>query len=385
MTKVCSYIVFINFRFVPLTWHLIGVAMFHKKIFNFGILMSQALVITGIVLFCIFPFSCKMTETGIQFLSGDYDPPKLSQITVSSNQCVELVFSEKVELEISVIDRQTDNCIESCVYFNEKQNVASICFEEETQIGKDYELFGIVKDEFGNSLTFSVPFKGFNSRVPKLIMTEIQSTSVSSQKKDEKNSGTYRNEFIEFLTLSEGNLSGLEIVSANDGEKRKYVFPNVEVHKGQIFLVHLRNRGNGCIDESTENYNLSFSGYCKNGVMDLWTENQMTVLGNDSDIILLRNSANGEIFDGIMYRKDSLLKWTDDFQKYASLLVENKIYDSDNIQNAFVTTGSTTTKTFQRKDSNIIRDKVLNNEQIEYPVKQFSSSWGIFDETSGSL
>ena len=46
--------------------------------------------------------------------------------------------------------------------------------EESCEIGAHYELYGCVSDKIGNSLTFCVPFTGYNFFVPKLIMSELQ-------------------------------------------------------------------------------------------------------------------------------------------------------------------------------------------------------------------
>ena len=353
------------------------------------IVLLQSLCIVAMVLMAIVPFSCKITAEGVKLLVGDYNPPVLNSVYVVDESTVEFVFSENVRITGCVVSIVNDEdlfnsmsssktkdlsealyaasgmygSIESEIFSGESENIVRIKMKEKMLTGQKYEVYASVKDSYGNNLTFAVPFIGYNGRVPKIILSEIQSASVSSQTKSEKENGFYRNEFVELLCLSDGNLSGIEIISANDGEQKRYVLPAVEVCKGEIVVVHLRNRGNGCVSE----------------------EGDESVLGNKTDIVVLRNSLNKELIDAVMYRDSSIEEWSNKFSDYAQQVYEAGIYSSSEIDCASVTTGLTDTKTIFRKNASELRTRVLSGEDIELPVVCDAGEWIVGTESAGRL
>ena len=377
-----------------------------KKLKEIGIILCQTVILTSITIFAVSPVSCKVTTEGIKILEGDYSPPLLQRFAVLDEVSIEITFSENVSLSgclvspvlpgISDSDQHsTDESLSTALAaaaglqgsipvtaVNVEKNVVLLNLEQATEIGKSYELYGLVKDEYNNSLTFCIPFTGYNARQAKIIMTEIQSESISSQRSQEKAAGIYRNEFIEFLSLSDGNLAGLELCSAYDGEERKYSFPPIEVKAGEIFVVHLRNRGNGCISELSENLAEATSSYTSPEIRDLWTDQTATALGNKTDIILVRDSASEKILDAIMYRAENVEEWTKNYISYSQLLDGSVIYSSGNIENAFITTGLTATKTISRQNALELQQKVLAGEVVDYPVPAGEDDWVISGEAS---
>ena len=384
---------------------------FSKKLLKeIGIILGQTAFLTLITLFAVSPVGCKVTTEGIKILEGDYSPPLLQKFTVIDEAMLEMIFSENVSLSGCVVspvldgisdsdEHSTDETLSAALAaaaglqgsipvsaINTEKNVVRLELEESTEIGKKYELYGVVKDDYGNSLTFCIPFTGFNARQAKIVMTEIQSESVSSQRTSEKAAGTYRNEFIEFLSLSDGNLAGLELISSYDGEEKKYCFPAIEVKAGEIFVVHLRNRGNGCISELTENLSEATSSYTSPEIRDLWSEQTATVLGNKTDIIIVRDSASEKIVDAVMYRAENVEEWSKAYTTFAQLMNECSIYPSGEIENAFVTTGLTSTKTLARQNALSLQQQVLSGEEIEYPVPASADDWVVSSEaTPGTL
>ena len=374
-----------------------------------GIILGQAAFLMLVTLFAVSPVGCKVTTEGIKILEGDYSPPLLQKFTVVDEASLEMIFSENVSLSGCVVSPVLDGISDSDEHsmdqslsaalaaaaglegsipvsaVNTEKNVVLLELEQSTEIGKKYELYGVVKDDYGNSLTFCIPFTGFNARQAKIIMTEIQSESVSSQRTSEKAAGIYRNEFIEFLSLSDGNLAGLELCSSYDGEEKKYSFPAVEVKAGEVFIVHLRNRGNGCISELTDNLSEATSSYTSPEVRDLWSEETGTVLGNKTDIIIVRDSASEKILDAIMYRADTVEEWSKTYTTFAQLMNECSIYPSGDIENAFITTGLTATKTLSRQTAQFLQQQVLSGEEIEYPVPATADDWTVSSEATPGM
>lgn len=370
--------------------------MIKDKILKSVFIVLQTMIITGFTICSIANVSCRISAEGIKLLEGDYESPVLEKFVVEDSQTLDLLFSKKVGLtscSVSLVDEAVENksensenelnySIEECKA--ENGVMLKVKFKSKMILGKDYIFYGIVTDENGNSLTLEVPFKGYNSRVPFIVMTEIQSASVGSQTKSEKEAGIYRNEYVEFLCLDKGNLSGLELISGYDGESKKYVFPSVEVNVGEVFVVHLRNRGNGCINETGSNLNQAYASYSKPGIRDLWSSEEDTVLGNKTDVIVLRNQADGSIIDAVFYRDSSVENWSRDMEKYAKMAAEYGIYESYEPDFACITDGLTDTKTIYRKDA--------AQYKISYGLKRItikemnnSENWGVATPTPGEL
>lgn len=370
------------------------------------VVAGEALLLTGITVFSVAPVSCKITEQGVKVISGDYVPPVLNSFEVKDENTLILEFSEKVFVKGYVISVQVDDLFDSMehsatidlspaierasgVYGLVPGNVSTddsgciltVTLENQMEVGQGYEFYSQVEDICGNTLTLAVPFTGFNSRIPQLVMTEIQTESVS-QNKTEKNAGTYRNEFVEFLVLKSGNLAGLELCSGYDGDAKKYVFPPLEVTAGQVFLVHMRNRGNGCISEEEEELDLAFSSYARNGIRDLWTSSESTAIGNKTDVIIIRNKADNRLLDSAMFRASGVEAWTKTMIEYSQLVDESGIYESGDIENAFVSDGLTATKTLQRADAAELLQMLMDGIEIEYPVKSGPDTWVIAAEGS---
>ena len=380
--------------------------MIGSKLKQLLITLGEAVVIAGITVLAVMPVSCKITEQGVKIISGDYVPPVLNDFVVLDESTLRLEFSEKVEVTGYVTAKVTDEFFGSeehsstfdlspaiervsgiygsvpcAVSVDESGCVVTVCFEQQMEIAQEYEFYAEVRDSIGNSLTLAVPFTGFNSRVPQLIITELQTESLS-QRSAEKKEGIYRNEFVEILVLKEGNLAGLELCSGYDGETKKFCFPAIDVSAGEVFVVHMRNRGNGCISETDDNLSQAFSSYASPDIRDLWTDIESTTLGNKTDIVILRNRADKRLLDAVMFRAPDTEAWTKTMAEYALLIDESGIYESGDIDNAFVTEGLTATKTLVRTDAQELRLKVLEGQEIAFPVPSSPELWAIASEGS---
>ena len=375
------------------------------------VVVGEAFLIAGITIAAVMPVSCKITEQGIKIVSGDYVPPVLNNFVVKDESTVSLTFSEKVEITGYVVAIATDDLFGSeehsstidlspalervsgvygtvpcSVVYDDEETEILFVLEQQMEIGQLYQLYAQVRDSVGNTLTLAVPFTGFNSRVPELMITEIQTESVS-QNKAEKTSGTYRNEFIELLVLKSGNLAGLELCSGYDGEAKKYVFPAIEVTDGEVFVVHMRNRGNGCISEEGDDLTLATASYTSPEIRDLWTDIETTTLGNKTDIIIVRNRSDNRLLDAVMFRASSVEAWTKTMLDYSQLLDEAQIYDSGNIENAFIADSLTTTKTLHRTDATTWQTSLLEAPSLplDFPIPSSPDLWTISDPSPGLL
>lgn len=378
-----------------------------KKIFpEIAVIALQTLFLSGIAILSVFPVSCKISVEGIQVIGGDYESPVLESIFSVDEYTLELKFSKPVTLSNVIISPVIPGISDSSSHssterlsaalasaggeygkldnefkYSEDKKTVTFTFLENTEIGQTYEIFGNVVDEIGNSLTFCAPFIGFNAEVPKIIMTEIQAKYAKASL---KTGVVYRSEYVEFLALSEGNLAGIELISASDGETKKYEFPPVEVTKGQIFLVHLRTIGEGCVNE-TDDMNAATAEYSCENILDLWSENTQARFNDSTDIIILRNTIDNSILDGVMYAEENAEEWKANVQEYAIKLEDCGIYESEDISNSSVSKGMTPKKSLQRVDSMQIYETLISGSEVEYPVLSGSESWIVADTTPGVL
>jgi hypothetical protein len=375
-----------------------------EKLRQCMVVAAETAVIVAIMLAAVVPVSCKITEQGITIVGGDYTPPVLNDFTVVDERTVRLEFSEQVSVYGYVVAQVTDELFGSeehsptldlppaierasgiygsvpCSVTEQEDGSVIITLEQDMQVGQGYEFYSEVRDKTGNSLTLAVPFAGYNSRVPVLVMTEIQTESVSSQRAVEKTAGIYRNEFVEILVLKEGNLAGLELCSAYDGETKKFLFPPVEVQTGEVFVVHMRARGNGCVSETGDDLDAATSSYTTAGVRDLWTDIETTTLGNKTDIILLRNRADRKLLDAVMYRASTIEAWTKLMIDYSALVDESGIYESGDVENAFIADNMSNSKTMYRVDAAQLQQRALAGDFLELPVKSGPETWAVLDQ-----
>lgn len=370
------------------------------------IVLLQTLFITSIVVFSVIPFSCKVTSAGIEFIGGDYSAPTLDEMNVVDNQTLKIKFSENVKVTNAVISPRivgiSDSSIHSTnenlspslaaavgeygkidcdVVYDNENHFVTFRLQEATEIGREYELFGVVEDRIGNSLTFTVPFSGYNATIPRMIMTEIQ---IKYGKGSSGGQPIYRGEFVEFLALEDGNLIGLELFSASDGEKKKYQFPNIEVKKGEVILVHLRTVGEGCVNEELD-YNAATAPHSKDEIRDLWDENTTARFNDSSDVIILRNRVDGSIIDGIMYASADAVEWKTGVAESAVELQQYGIYQSYEIQNANISKGCTTLKSLTRQNAQEIYDTIMNDEEYEFPFPSDEDTWNVQPVSPGIL
>lgn len=310
----------------------------------------KAILISVFVLATMLPFSCKVTEQGLVLVNtNDYKFPTLDSYYVTGEKSLRLVFSEKVSLEncsltpaIAITDKIVQNSeYESglCIY--------DIEFADNFIVGSDYSFFGKVTDRIGNSLTFSLPFTGFNASIPGLEITEIHPRYTSSKLK----SGTvYKCEYVEILVTKGGNLAGLELYSANDGKDKAYKFPALEVQEGEIILLHLRTKGEGTVNELENDITLSTAKYSSPFARDLWETDDSARLGDTLDVILLRNTRDDSIIDAVCYASSTSEDWKNSEMSEAAIeAFSSGFWDSDSVEDAVKTDGLTATKSLYKK------------------------------------
>ena len=373
------------------------------------LLLIQSVLLAALTLLCVIPFSCKVSEEGIIFVGGDYVSPVLEEITVLDERTVNLTFSEKVKPKSFVVSEQVTEISDSSEHsettelspalkaatggygkvesnYSLSEDGCTITYSavDRYEVGKAYEIFGVVEDKAGNTLTYCVPFCGYNSCLPKLIMTEVQ----PKYKKYKEN--VYRCEYVELLALTDGNLSGLELFSAADGESKKCSLPPVNVKAGELLLLHLRSAGEGCITE-TDDLNASSAAHSGKNIRDIWVSNDKARLSDNTDVIIIRNGVDGMILDALMYAAEDAVEWGKGQAAFAEEVSHTGIYTTSSVTEVEVNSGlgSSAVKAFCRTDAAELQSRALAGESFEadsdYPVKRNEDTWVIKNVNPGSL
>ncbi len=378
-----------------------------KKIFEASRIFFESILIAALTLLGVLPFSCKVSAEGIEIIGGDYTAPVIEAVNVIDEETVVMEFSDSVNMSNVVISPSIPGVSDSSkhsrtedlspslaaasglygklpVQVSTSEDLKSITFSlgEKTKIGKGYEIFGTVEDKIGNTLTFCVPFTGYNSRFPKMLITEAL---IKYGKGTLSGQTVYRGEYVELLVIEGGNLAGLELYSAADGDSKKYSFPAIEVSKGEILLVHLRTIGEGCISEEGDDLNLASAPHSKNGIRDLWLDTSVAHFNDSSDVIVLRNSVDNSIIDGLMYAADDTSEWKPAVAEYALLMVESGIYSSSDISAASSSKGCTPQKSLTREEMDVIYNRVMDGEEIDLPLISDEDSWIVLPASPGLL
>ena len=259
----------------------------------------QAAVLSAVILFGVSPASCYFSKDGFRLLTCD-SVPELISFSAESPQKISFVFDRNIHFErLRVHETGNDECILPYECDSDAMQAEKcVMLAQPAVVGKNYTVDGIVGDENGNSLLFSVDFKGYNDNKAEILIAEIRNAYSSK---------TNQYEFVKFYCVNGGNLSGYEFFTAGDGLQKKFEFPDVTVKKGDFVTVHLRKMKNaegqymqaGMIDEVNGDKSVSYAVDSSSDSWDFWVENQKSRI-SPSDIIILRNSTDGTLADVVM-------------------------------------------------------------------------------------
>lgn len=264
--------------------------------------MLPAIILVLAVVMSMLPFGCRSSVDGIDFLQGDFSVPEIVNVQVTDPYSISMDFSKPVHVNLACVSEKgggenspvRENAVSVSSSTDEEGCKVDFVMEEKSEIGKKYVLDAELEDESGNTLTVQVEFKGFNDRIPALVMSELRM---------KKKSGMKGPEFVEFYAVTSGNTSGLALVSGANGIENCYEFPAIEVKAGEYIVVHLRNDCDGSVDETGTKLSLATAPDCSNTARDLFAprgDKDKRFLGIGSDVIYLQNANTGEIYDALL-------------------------------------------------------------------------------------
>ncbi|MCI5829414.1 MAG: hypothetical protein SPJ89_11215 [Treponema sp.] len=321
-----------------------------------------AMVLLFAVISAVCPVGCKSRIEEINVLEGDFTVPHIENFAVTGGRTLQLDFTKKVSVQnVNTYESESKKDFSSAsARYEEDGKRVILELAEKPETGSGYVLESLVVDESGNSLTLSIPFKGYNDNPAKVILSEVRNAYGIATVKDEDGNSVkvHRSEFAELYVLKSGNLCGIEVCSAADGESKKYTMPAIEVKKGDYITVHMRTiaadgaDGQGMISETGSNLALSTHEDSCDTARDLWSENTKACFA-DSDIIYLKNSYNQKIMDALVYARSDLAAWKDGFKDVVKAVEESGVWGQsvspeDGLCSDYVT--SATTRSFSRQN-----------------------------------
>lgn len=341
------------------------------------------------VLFSVAPVSCKMTDEGVEVTPVVESSPHIESFSLRDTNSVYVACSQKVDFsEIAVFENSDDSGTESetnaekTVYatavdysYDDDKCGATITLSAPTVTGKNYILEGIVSDEQGNSLEFSRNFSGFNAKPARLVLNEVRASYIKDKTVAE---------YVELFVLKGGNLSGLEIVSGKYGEEKKYVFPGIDVKRGEYITVHYRTFGTeGEVDELGENLAEAGAKDCCNSGRDLWRKKSDKALTHN-DVIVLRNTAENTIEDALLLcaTGESLKKPLQ--TELVDTVLKSGLWSSDDMLCSDGLKGGTSEyRSASRQNTEMLAKTYSVGTEIPAVLPVSASDWIVTDKTGG--
>ena len=367
-----------------------------KKFFGIQVVRPAVftLLIVSAVLFVITPFSCRLTEEGIEIFPADTKAPSVENFSVTGASRLLISCSEKIVLdEICVLEldekadssqaeftREADEnlfAVANAITYSESRKCAEIELSAPTQVGKSYVFSGVIYDTTGNSLDFSQKFFGYNENPARLIFNEVRTTYSKAKMAPE---------YVEFYVLKGGNTFGLEMVSAANGEGKKYSFPSIEVKKGELITLHGRiveGSEESAIDELGDELNLSLAPESSDSARDLWKAGDDKIASNN-DVLLLRDGVSLEIKDALLLSASGKEAWS---KKIMTEFAENAfnlgIWNGGCLpENAVCTDGMTSSlyRSISRQNTSELAARYADSTNLPDYIQTSPADWIVTDK-----
>lgn len=241
--------------------------------------------ITGIIIALL--ISCNTQE--IIDKVTDITPPKLLNIKSISSTAILLESNEEIDLNTDDFISNEGFSIKNILHGD---NSLTIEFNETMEVGKEYTSEFKITDKNSNYLSFIVNYYGFNENVPNILINEfINKGSDSNPDK------------IELYILESGNLGGITIYSGvRNNFDTKYIFPSIEVNKGDYIVVRSTSKKYLLEYIETDNLNVDYDKKFVSGARDIRTDNLK--LSSTNGVISIYTNPYGDIIDCVIYTKN---------------------------------------------------------------------------------
>ena len=255
---------------------------------------------------------------------------------------IEFVFSQPVTVKSISFEPSIS------VISVENGSTVRVKLEAPQSPGKQITADLLAEDESRNTINVLVPFRTRNNRMPSLIINEV-CTEYSNP----------RTEFIEFKTLTAGNLGGMRVFihgNTNAARETVYEFLPVEVKAGEYIVLHLRTVEATTKDEYGEDLAESGGRNASPTARDFWIPGNSKLVHRAATAIYVLNQ-DDMVLDAIMISETADPWWTKDyFAEAAEFLFSQGAWKTMDEKiagpaDAIRSTGSTNTRTICRNET----------------------------------
>lgn len=241
--------------------------------------------------------SCAVGPESLSVWGGDAAAPELRSVTVEGEESVLVQFTEPVTVRDAVVNVPSDGR-QFTADWTALGDGKSVSFEISGRLGIGVRAFlsGSVSDGKGSTLTFSVPFIGYNPRPASLAINEVRIDYDSPKV-----------EYVELYVRGAGNLGGTQICNSRNEKRATYEFPPVEVSVGEYVVYHLRSVEEGLVNE-TGAIDASAGADSSPFARDFWDAQKSAPLKGDN-VLLVRERDGGRIMDALFLSASALADW----------------------------------------------------------------------------
>lgn len=302
--------------------------------------------------------SCKMDSSIVTLWGGDIKSPKLISVIPESENSICLEFSLPVSIKNASVLFKTEESPATADISDPSKKI-HLVMTQGPLAGREAILCGTVVDSGGNTLSFAVPFTGYNNRVARLQIHEVRPAYTKPKV-----------EFIEFLVLSDGNLGGVEICNAGNIASPVWTFPACEVLAGDFVVYHLRSVEENLVNETDE---VLAQGIESEGIdarspaRDFWDVQSKAPLKKTA-VILVRERTGGKIMDALLLSESEKTAWpSDELSIAAEEAVSAGVWGPTAlVTDACCSTGSTVTRTIGR--DSFSNKKINTNSASDWQI-----------------
>ena len=273
--------------------------------------MYRTVFYVGISVFLLILFSCAPIDSKTTEIDHNIASPKIIGLKIVESKKIEFIFSKEVSASLS--DFEINPHLGDIICEKNKSSIVINLSKEQTP-GEEYFLKGRVKDNYGNSLSFSTKFYGFNPRVPGILINEFTT-----------NGSTAHPDMVELFISQAGNMAGVVFYAGcsciNDQE---FIFPHVEVIAGEYILIHTKPQG--IPEEINETGAKDISGgidavpYAR----DFWVKGGTGLSGNNGALSIF-SSPGGDLLDAVLYSN----RTSSSDEKYRGFGSTNMVHKAD--------------------------------------------------------
>lgn len=219
----------------------------------------------------------------------DITPPKLININSISSTSILITSNEDIFINEKDFIPIEEFTIKNIIY---EKNSLTIIFNESMNIGQEYTAEFKITDKNKNYLSFIANYYGFNYRLPKLLINEFICKGTDSNP-----------DKVELYMLTDGNIGGVTIYSGvRNSFDSKYIFPNLEVKKGEYIVVRSTSKKYPLEYIEVDNLNISYDKKFVNGARDIRTNDLK--LSSANGVISVYSNPYGEIIDSVIFTKN---------------------------------------------------------------------------------